>query len=442
MAMALAPTGYLAPDHARLLSVGVLSVDMSHYRSRRAEQRSAWVGVAHSLGQLTTGSVYARVVIRCGTWAMSPDYKSTNYTPSAALLSENATHGDVLCTDVPENAGRLKGPSLGVIAWFAHVTHPSQPRSRFVATADDDAFLHLAPFGLLDVLRALPFSRDAPPGCRGASCDDEFVYTGPIHGWSINHTAFLFHSFGWNGGPGLDGPYPFATGMFMCVSHALAKEVVAATAPDELAKVYGLSPRHKLFFHDPFLGQAIYRLVPSGQSLPRIHVFNIDAWALDTDGFRVPPSLLLWHNRHKAGCRVQCLGDFYERYACGARPRQYSWGAPEERGRRRINATRYVMWDPIFANTTDRPHKMPSPGEALLVGEAARTDLGCQRLVDLRNLKTVASLNLTKCQACFDAVQQAKVQQAKVADANKRAAIAQAKAEQANTPRSGAPAPG
>ena len=80
-----------------------------------------------------------------------------------------------------------------------------------------------------------------------------------------------------------------------------------------------------------------------------------------------------------------------------------------------------------------------SPFRGASSGEAARTDLGCQRLVDLRNLKTVASLNLTKCQACFDAVQQAKVQQAKVADANKRAAIAQAKAEQANTPRSAAP---
>ena len=52
----------------------------------------------------------------------------------------------MLCTDVPEIAGKLKGPSLGVVAWFEHVLlcdGAGTPSSRSVATADDDAYLHV-----------------------------------------------------------------------------------------------------------------------------------------------------------------------------------------------------------------------------------------------------------------------------------------------------------
>ena len=394
----------------RLLSIGILSVDLTRYASRRSEQRSSWVGVAHAHAPL----VLARFVMRCGSWTMSPEYSPSNYTPSAELLAENATHSDLLCTDVPENAGRLKGPSLLVLAWFSHASR-LQPRSRFIACADDDAYLHLAPMGILDLLHRLPRGSCGQGGGTDAQrCDgsigssrekneDEYIYVGAMHGWSINHTSFVFRNFGWDGcGAGCDGPFPFATGSLMCVSHALAREVVSATAGAELATVYSLSPHHKLFFHDPFLGQAIYRLVPSGSRLPRLDVYNLDPWAQDTDGFRVAPSLLIWHNRHKMPCRVLCLGEYYREHACGAAHTQYEWVVRRSKGR--VDMSRYLMWDARFKTAADKPNKEPRPGERVLAGEAAQANQSCHSVVDLRDPRTIAALNLSTCAACHQVV--------------------------------------
>ena len=93
----------LANDRTPLLAVGILSVDSARYAPRRDEQRQTWVGDAHAIGE---GTVYCRFTLRCGTWAMSPEYDNEalrSYTPSASFLSENATYGDMICTPVPEN---------------------------------------------------------------------------------------------------------------------------------------------------------------------------------------------------------------------------------------------------------------------------------------------------------------------------------------------------
>lgn len=466
-----------------LLAIGVLSVDSVRYAPRRAEQRHAWVGVAHAYAPV----VVARFVLRCGTWALSADpaYRNaSSYSPSAAMRDENATHGDLLCTDVPENAGRLKGPSLLVIAWFAHATQaPPWGRSRFVAAADDDAYLHLAPDGLLALLHALP------PGASGgtrSACDDStsascehgmhnsdlhgpaavaapLVYVGNIHGWSFNTTTFRFHNFGWDGcfpQTACAGPFPFATGSFMCVSRPLARHVVRATSGAELETVYALPPRHPLFFHDPYLGQAIYRLVPfgTGQALPPLHVYNLDPWSEDTDGFRIGVRLLLWHNRHKMPCRVQCIGDYYAspqaraaRRACGGGGHgsgddpgggsggvdeaglgvvpggglsgdSFTWMRTRRKGK--IDMSRYVLWDAHFP--TGRPNKLALPSEGVLSGAAALANLTCHSMVDLRDPRTVSALNLTGCRACFDALSRAKAE-----------AKADAAAKGARTPRTG-----
>lgn len=83
-----------------LLSIGILSVDHTAFASRRAEQRLTWVGVAHA----QEPHVIARFAVRCGARL----YSSEPYQPSEALLVENATNNDVVCTDVPEDAGKLK----------------------------------------------------------------------------------------------------------------------------------------------------------------------------------------------------------------------------------------------------------------------------------------------------------------------------------------------
>ena len=67
----------------------------------------------------------------------------------APLQRENATNGgDMLCLHaVPLDAGKLKGPSLSVVAWFELVLAMNKDhgdrRSHFVATVDDDAYIHV-----------------------------------------------------------------------------------------------------------------------------------------------------------------------------------------------------------------------------------------------------------------------------------------------------------
>ena len=132
-----------------VLSVGIISVDGAKYAQRRAEQRQTWVGIGHR-----DSRVFARFVLRCGTWRMSEAYPESNYTVSASILQENATFGDVVCTDVPENAGRLKGPSLIMLAWLRHALSQRSLRSRFIAVVDDDAYIQLA--DMLKLIQGLP----------------------------------------------------------------------------------------------------------------------------------------------------------------------------------------------------------------------------------------------------------------------------------------------
>jgi hypothetical protein len=442
-----APTG-------TLLAIGVISVDSPRYAQRRTEQRHAWVESAHARAPLAI----ARFVMRCGSWAMSSDpaYLNHSYSPSTSMRGENATHRDLHCTNVPANAGRLKGPSLLVLAWFAHAMQaPPWGQSRFVAVADDDAYLHLAPDGLLALLNALPIAPDgsarsqSSAGAEGGTASP-LVYVGNIQGWSFNRTTFTFSNFGWYGcapRSACHGPFPFATGSFMCVSSALAQHVVDATAGAELDALYALSPRHRLFFNDAYLGQTLYRLVPFGRTLPPLHVYNIEPWALDTDGFRVGLHLLLWHNRHKISCRVQCLGDFYTtpiahalRRGCNATARRvtpnvalgaatgdaaqdasslglslgriplnFKWVRTRQKGL--IDMERYVLWDALIAGRQPNGQQ-PLLTERVLRG-AAVANLTCDSMVDLRDTHSINALNLTSCRACFDAIssQKAKAHQ-------------------------------
>ena len=219
-----------APDFPPLLSVGVLSVGEHNYQ-RRWEQRQTWFGLAQKQSN-PLSLVYARFVVRCGARM----YSSAPYSPSDALLGENATHGDIVCTDIAEDAGKLKGPSLLVLAWYDHALRV-QPRTRFIATVDDDAYVHLAPNGILDILRELP-----------SYAATGRTYVGAMHGWTFNATQYRFLRFGWSGtGDAAEGPFPFATGAFMCVSRGLATQIYSATR-EEAKLVTALPPRHPVFY--------------------------------------------------------------------------------------------------------------------------------------------------------------------------------------------------
>lgn len=132
-------------EYTTSLAIGILTVDDEHYAWRRSEQRSAWANEARSLP-----NCFVRFVFRCG----QPSYASAatatrRNVPSPALQHENATNGgDMLCLHaVPLDAGKLKGPSLSVVAWFELVLAMNKDHgdrsSHFVATVDDDAYIHV-----------------------------------------------------------------------------------------------------------------------------------------------------------------------------------------------------------------------------------------------------------------------------------------------------------
>ena len=352
-----------------VFSIGVITVDDPKYEARRAEQRLAWADEARRIGQ------YVRFTIRCGAELYGPP----TYTPTAACLRENATHGDMVCTSVPYDAGRLKGPSLLVVAWFEHVL-ATQPDSQYVASVDDDVFLHVR--DLVHLARSIPTT--------------SYVYMGNIVGWSFDNATYNFWSFGWKGGQGLLGPFPFAVGSFLAMNTPLASTVVAATRGD-VQRVHGLPRNHSRFFQDAFIGSAIHRLVKVSEP---VAVYNLFPIAWDSDGFRVAPSDVIWHNRHKVACRVQCLGSFSEKFHCGARPRlNFTWRPRTEGWARAINQpgmTQYAVWEMGGFN---RPPENPALG-----GEAARVNGSCRTAFDLRNPATISAFNLSSCQACLAAL--------------------------------------
>ena len=117
---------------------------------------------------------------------------------------------------------------------------------------------------------------------------------------------------------------------------------------------------------------------------------------MDTDGFRVPPGLLGWHNRHKLPCRVTCLGEYYRRRQavtqsdCAA---TFSWARVPRRGN--VNMSRYAMW-------TTSGYQPPRGGkEHAVAGMSALVNATCQSVVDLRNGATWSAFNLTQCISCY-----------------------------------------
>lgn len=368
--------GSATPD---FLALGILSVDHTRWAWRRHEQRLAWVSESHAR---LTPAVHVRFVMRCGP---SSSVSNTIDRTSEALKRENSTHADMLCfTGVPRDAGRLKGPPLETLAWYAYALGR---HSAFIAVMDDDVYLRVA--DLVHVLSSLP----ALAGPR--------IYLGAMAGWSFNETAYAFprRCFGWGGCNNTLRPFPFATGSCVVLSAALAHHVVSASR-DESQRISALHPGHPVFFHDAFIGSVVDRLTPAAHA---IDFFNTEQLFIDRDGFYLPP-LLAWHNRWKKHCRIRTIGEYYRRASrgeyhrsvssptCGA-ARSLVWRRLTRRFGR-VNTSRYRIW---------KIASFQRPQLTALVGQAARVHGGsCNQTIDLRVHSTLHALNLTAAhEACL-----------------------------------------
>lgn len=141
-----------------------------------------------------------------------------------------------------------------------------------------------------------------------------------------------------------------------------------------------------MFYQDAFIGGAIARLARIGDNA-LVDVYDLDTIYLDTDGFRVAPSLVIWHNRYKMPCRTLCLGEYYRKRFC---PVNFSWTPAKKH---HVNASRYRIW----ATGYRRPR---ASAETTLVGEAAVANFSCASTVDLRNGNTIVALNMSECLQC------------------------------------------
>jgi hypothetical protein len=136
---------------------------------------------------------------------------------------------------------------------------------------------------------------------------------------------------------------------------------------------------------DAFIGGAIARLGPADDM---IDVYDLDTLYLDTDGFRVARSLVIWHNRYKLPCRTLCLGDYYRKHFC---PANFTWGPGHKP---HVNRSRYRIWGVAG-------YRRPRGSAATtLSGQAALVNGTCDTTVDLRDMRTAQALGLDACLRC------------------------------------------
>ena len=171
-----------------VLSGTSLQEDSVHARfeTRRRLVRSSWMmhaNVDRGSGG-TRRSMVVRFVLRCG-----------GLVASHSLRSEP----DVLCTPVPAQESRQRGPILALHFWLGHALK-AYPAARFICKSDDDVYLHTP--DLEAHLRSIPVS-GAPHAYYGAfnfyhvserpatsTQDSRFTFLGyaPSYGWA-KHVA-------------------------------------------------------------------------------------------------------------------------------------------------------------------------------------------------------------------------------------------------------------
>lgn len=270
------------------------------YEARRESVRQSWMRFEN-----VQRSVVTRFVLRCGGLPAGDTVRSEPH---------------VLCTPIPANESRQRGPILALFYWLGHAA-AEYPTASFVCKADDDVFLHLpdieahlrsipavaahsayyGSFNYYHVREILPM----PPTVERSERPHKYTFHafGPTHHWSqhvarkeqgfYRHCANLTAS-----SPGITcaGPFPFANGPFFALGRGLAVAVARSSGvAAEVERLRRLPRGHKVVVEDIWLGAALWRHVGGAV---RVNLLSIaPLWNrvfMDTDGFRV-------HRRHVGG---------------------------------------------------------------------------------------------------------------------------------------------
>lgn len=209
-----------------------------------ARQSTAW----------TTGQVVLRFVL-AGNPVKPPYMRPGKASELTAAYSEAATHGDMLFLNTSEDTFRC---SAKYLLWFRHVAS-TWPAARFMATGDDDIYIQ---FEHLEAEMRLVHAQTAgEPALWGLltwaayynnatfSPSVEFMGWGvtDVRAWRFRERVEACATFGTacaaakiREGPLFDvrsgqvdpiGPWPFANGPLMAVSHELGRLIAADELP-------------------------------------------------------------------------------------------------------------------------------------------------------------------------------------------------------------------
>ena len=250
------------------LAIGVLSGPGSRFEQRRNELRQGFLGEAWS-------TFAYRFVVRCGGMNTS--------------MRDHVMRPDVYCATADHREPRVRGAIYALVDWFSFALW-AFPSALCIGKIDDDSFLNI-PL-CLQILRMLP--------------EHQLWYAGAMYRW--NYDLKRERLWGW-GGMDCDtcvGPFTFATGSLMLLSVPLCRSFVRRSH-SHLSVVRKWSDTHAVVYEDAWLGM---QLRADGNNLT---YYKLNTLLMDEDGFRVPTTLLSYHNRYKLGCRVFEMSAYYER---------------------------------------------------------------------------------------------------------------------------------
>ena len=290
-----------------LAAIGVISHVAKSNQVRRQTVRETWLRPTH-------GSLAIRFVLRCGGLAIDHPVRD-----------EARRYDDILCLDVAATELRLRGAILALVGWLRHaLVHFGQ--AKFIVKADDDVYLHLP--DIRQHLGSIPAEAAAHAlvgyiGLIRLRVSAAGVYHWP--GWSVPRSKGAYSwaigtARGQNGGRDREqryaeacakarscaGPFPLACGPFIALGRGAVEAFLAA--PGLRAELESLPVKQKMFPEDWWLGSAFWRLV--GASAP-LQLFSLArVWGrvyVDTDGFRIPNDVAIFHNRRKFVNRLRLL---------------------------------------------------------------------------------------------------------------------------------------
>ena len=311
------------PDHTPWLAViGILSLD-EHFALRR-QVRSTWL---HGDPRFLT-----KFVLR-GIAALE------------ASVNESAAHGDMLYLKAPASMPRKVGPLLKLMRWLECAT-TAWPQARLIGKADDDTYIYLP--GVGDHLqRTLSFASGAPVywgsmesfhwhldahrpigfagklTTRGGKralehCKHRAVPSAALDKANAKRSEMSYgtvRSFALRNATsesgGAVGPFYFARGPLVFVSHVLARQVVAKESwasrelPPAVASGVASKQRQELTWpwEDVFLGLALAHLTGGGgdgaSASSPIYMNLPDEYFTARWGFCVSASTLVWHMKTK-----------------------------------------------------------------------------------------------------------------------------------------------